>query len=142
MPDRSNSPSQGAQGQGLLVQHRELLARVNRIEDLLSSEGRRIGGPQRRPFAALLEALIEALEVHLAEERQSLDRDFEDVPALRAAFAELDRDHPKLIAGFASTLDGLQRGLPWDEVSVRAEAAIAAFRDHEAREDALFAAHS
>lgn len=139
MKNGANAAREPGTAQALLTQHRELLALLERIEALCRGE---LLEPSRSQLKIALQNLIEALVAHLQAEHDSIDRDFEDVPELRAAFIELDKDHPNLLAGFTEALATLRSGQPAEVVRERVERAIVAFRGHEESEDALFASYS
>lgn len=149
------SEGSGGRVQALLIQHRELLSTIARIETVLwpsnattadqTTAVRTAPDPTtadesvRSALAGLLRSLVRALELHFDAERESLASDFDDAPDMRAAFLKLDEDHPRILASVKGALELIEAGEQWGNAVSLIRGAISDFREHEAREDALFA---
>lgn len=150
------SEGSGGPVHALLIQHRELLSIIERIESLLwssdvttaeqttNADARTTPDPttkdesSRNEIGGLLRSLVRALEIHFDAERESLETDFDDAPEMRAAFLKLDEDHPRILARVKRALELLEAGEQWGDMASLIRTAVSDFREHEAREDALF----
>lgn len=123
---------------GFLARRRDLLLAIEILENLTprSEDGT---GSSRLEIGRLLEHLIQDLQVYFGSEDDRSRQDFEDDPKLSEASRTLDEEHPMIIGSFAMAANSLRQGTDLREVGERLRCAIGLFRDHEAREDALFA---
>jgi len=128
----------------LLIQHRKLLQLVADLELTFSTGGvsESLGlSPQElshQHIATLLQTLIAELDVHFKIEGDTFSQDFSDNPRVMLLLRELDGEHPVLLKQFRAVLEDWTRGASLQEVAPSLQKAVAMFRDHEAREDALF----
>ena len=148
------SEGSGGPVHALLIQHRELLSIIERIESLLwssdvttaeqttNADARTTPDPTTKDesseLGGLLRSFVRALEIHFDAERESLENDFDDAPEMRAAFLKLDEDHPRILARVKRALELLEAGEQWGDMASLIRTAVSDFREHEAREDALF----
>lgn len=126
-------------GASLLAQHQELLSIIDETETVLAAALNSHSVTYHIQLVRMVTSLIAKLEVHFEAEGKNLDWDLEDAPELRAEFEALDAEHPQLLEHFRKTALALQQGTPIEEVALLLQRSIDLFRDHEAREDALFA---
>ncbi len=123
------------------------LARIDMLVSPARSHAHDLADPAhptdstRSELVGLMHDLIRGLQVHFQAERESLDSDFDDAPALRAAFLNLDEDHPRILDAFHTALDALEDKVTWGRALSLTRGAVAALLEHEAREEALFRAH-
>ena len=136
-PEAGSSPE--STGTALLTQHQELLSIIDETETVLATALNNPSATYHAQLVGLLSGLIEKLEFHFEAEGKNLDWDLEDAPELRAEFQALDAEHPQLLEHFRNAAQTLQQRLPIGDVASLIQQAIDLFRDHEAREDALFA---
>lgn len=134
-------PKQKSLGTNLLLEHQRLLELVRALEALaehgFESDPQ---APTRRKAAALLETLVPALSHHFLLERTNLEGDFSDAPHLKRELEGLDEEHPQLLERFTRVQRALCRQSDAQALRSLLEVAIVSFLDHEAREDAVFAA--
>lgn len=126
-------------GSEMLAQHEELLLLIDEIEGALSVALTDDSEALRAQLARRLTLLIGLLKTHFAAEGKSLESDFEDAPELRAVFRILDSEHPQLLKHFHNALGAIDQNRNIEEAAQLVQTSIDLFRDHEAREDALFA---
>lgn len=124
--------------QTLLLQHHDLLDLVDQIESELSPD--ELTREKQEKLSALLRNLLLELEVHFAAEAAAYPSDLGDKPELEAELRELDQEHPVLLKEFGDALAELELSSPPTAAVAPLQRAVTRFRDHEAREDALFAA--
>ncbi len=134
----------------LLLQHRRLLLTLDELDEELDRLRGVSGGLASSPcdewcpaISAFLESFIRDLSAHFEVESRSTAAIFnapEDA-ARRAELEILDREHPDLLRSFQGLETHLKAGDHIDRTQFLfdLESAIAAFREHEAREDELFA---
>lgn len=123
-----------------LEKHREIVALIERLDESLARIERleQMSDGLRAQLMSKIRGLSQDLESYFEAEQNSLEDDFDDDPDLRAALRDLDRDHPKILAGFQSALEILEGADPAREVVPTARGAIEMFRRHEESEAALF----
>jgi hypothetical protein len=131
------------EGLSLVGQHQQLLADIVRIdvalEELARSpldEGKRLA--LRSGIIENLAVFIHKLKVHFFAESLSIgSSSYDERPMLHDALRELEQEHPDLLGRFGHALGAFERGTRDCEREL--DQAIQAFREHEAREDSLFA---
>lgn len=123
-----------------LEKHREIVALIEQLDESLARIERleQTSDGLRAQLMSKIRGLSQDLESYFEVEQNSLEDDFDDDPDLRAALRDLDRDHPKILAGFQSALEILESSFPAREVVPTARGAIEMFRRHEESEAALF----
>lgn len=139
-------------GLSLLLQHRALVGRLDAIESAIAAcQSSELSDAEMADrLLPLLRSFAAALPAHFAAESRSsasLLRDCSD-PEFARALAELDGQHPRLLAAFersvtqlaacASASSGVCH-VSFEQAIAELLTAIGEFRSHEAREDALFA---
>lgn len=127
----------------LLLQHRKLLADLDRLEAAIAtSEDQRESEEWRRSLAVMLDQFADRLATHFVSEERSTQDVFGDDPDPRrlTELRALEREHPQLLREFRAVLMQAREGIGNRDALVNdLRRAIASFRHHEAREDALFA---
>ena len=129
----------------LLLQHRALLIALDRLEAEVtrlrqeSSSTLSVTGTIR--LARELRAFTRHLTLHFEAEARCTDeviRENVDTQLIQA-LTTLDQEHPRLFLRFLTATEQLEEtDVPFTQGLQTLEEAIAIFRRHEAREDALF----
>lgn len=125
----------------LLLQHRKLLADLDRLEAAIREQAMD-GENWRHSLAALLDQFVGRLAAHFVSEARSTQDVFGDEPDPRrlSELRALEREHPQLLRDFRAVLALAREEVPnRNALARKLHQAISDFRDHEAREDALFA---
>lgn len=126
-------------GKVLLLQHQDLLETLQHLENIVASYREGTPWAQCREAAqGHVSGLVRALALHFRAERESLQHDFADEPALRTQYLALDAEHPHILADFKQVQESLERDEGPASICQRLESAMQRFREHEAQEDSLF----